>query len=312
MLSRTADSLYWTGRFVERADYLARILDAATRLSALPGSGKGPGNPWESALRSSGVAEAFNATHDNIDESSVREFLAFDTANPTSIAGCLQAARSNARSVRTALTVELWEAINDAWNQLQSKAKPRGREAFTGFLDWVKTVSLVFDGAAHRTMLRSDGYSFLRLGGEIERADNTARLLDVKYHLLLPEGEQVGGGLDYFQWTTLLREVSALTAYRWVYKESVKPWLVADLLILNRQMPRSLASCQRMIVEHLDFIADAYGRQGESQRLAAATLNELDFASMDDIFQSGLHEFIADFLVRNNRLGLAVHDQYLI
>jgi uncharacterized alpha-E superfamily protein len=312
MLSRTADSLYWTGRFVERADFLARILDAATRLASLPSSGDGPGNPWDSALKSSGVAVAFSAVHDTVDEQSVREFLAFDKANPASICGCLQAARSNARSVRTALTIELWEAINDAWNQMERMSRPRGREAFTGFLDWVKTVSLAFDGAAHRTMLRGDGYNFLRLGAEIERADNTARLLDVKYHLLLPEGEKVGGGLDYFQWTTLLREVSALTAYRWVYRESVKPWLVADLLILNRQMPRSLASCQRMIVEHLDAIADAYGRQGESQRLAAATLNQLTGESMDDIFQSGLHEFIADFLVRNNRLGLAVADQYLI
>ena len=312
MLSRTADSLYWTGRFVERADYLARILDAATRLAALPGSGEGPGNPWEGALMSSGVAEAFVRTHDQVDEQSVRQFLAFDSANPTSIAGCLQAARSNARSVRTALTVELWEAINDAWNQLQRTDPPHEREEFTGFLDWVKGVSLAFDGAAHRTMLRGDGYNFLRLGAEIERADNTARLLDVKYHLLLPEGEKVGGGLDYFQWTTLLREVSALTAYRWVYRESVKPWLVADLLILNRLMPRSLASCQRMIVEHLDAIADAYGRQGESQRLAAATLNELTAASMDDIFQSGLHEFIADFLARNNQLGAAIADQYLL
>jgi len=312
MLSRTANSLYWTGRLVERADYLARKLDAATRLSALPTSSGSPGNPWESALRSSGAAGAFAAAHACVDERSVRDFLAFDTANPTSIASCLEAARTHARSVRTALTVELWESINEAWNQLQRTKRPKDREAFTAFLDWVKTVSLAFDGAAHRTMLRNDGYSFLRLGAELERADNTARLLDVKYHLLLPAGEPVGGGLDYFQWTTLLREVSALTAYRWVYHESVKPWLVADLLILNRQMPRSLASCQREIVGHLDAIADAYGRQGESQRMAAATLNELAVASMDDIFQAGLHEFIEDFLAGNNRLGQAVAEQYLI
>jgi uncharacterized alpha-E superfamily protein len=312
MLSRTADSLYWTGRFVERADYLARILDAATRLAALPARGDEPGNPWDSALQSAGVAQAFAALHPTVGERSVREFLAFDTANRTSIAGCLEAARSNARSVRTALTVEVWEAINDAWNQMKRMSPPKGREEFFGFTDWVKTVSLAFDGAAHRTMLRGDAYNFLRLGAEIERADNTARLLDVKYHLLLPAGEPVGGGLDYFQWTTLLREVSALTAYRWVYRESVKPWLVADLLILNRQMPRSLASCQKMIVEHLDAIADAYGRQGESQRLAAGTLNALSVARMDDIFQSGLHEFIVDFLRGNNRLGVAVSDQYLL
>lgn len=311
MLSRTADSLYWTGRYVERADYLARILDAASRLSALPASGETANDPWRSALQSSGVADRFDDLHAWDDEQSVREFLAFDPANSTSIAGCLEAARNNARSVRTALTVEAWEAINVAWNQLHQRPRPRDREEFTEFLDWVKTVSLAFDGAVGRTLLRSDGYDFLRLGAEIERADNTARLLDVKYHLLLPAGEPVGGTLDYFQWTTLLREVSALTAYRWVYRQSVKPWLVADLLILNRQMPRSLASCQRMIVEHLDSLAEAYGRQGESQRLAAATLNALQEARMDDIFQSGLHEFIADFLDGNNRLGASVAEQYL-
>ena len=311
MLSRTADSLYWTGRYVERADYLARVLDAAMRLSTLP-SGDGAGNPWESALQSSGVAAAFAARHGAPTEAAVRRFLAFDPDNPSSIVGCLQAARTNARSVRTALTVELWEAINDAWNQLERMPRPKTRESFGQFLDWVKGVSLAFDGAAHRTMLRGDSYWFLRLGGEIERADNTARLLDVKYHLLLPVGEPVGGGLDYFQWTTLLREVSALTAYRWVYRESVKPWLVADLLILNRQMPRSLASCQTAIVHLLDSMADAYGRRGECQRIAAATLALLAESNINGIFQAGLHEFILDFIARNNRLGQAVSEQYLV
>jgi uncharacterized alpha-E superfamily protein len=311
MLSRTADSLYWTGRYVERADYLARILDAASRLAALPASYGSAGDPWESAIQSAGVAPAFFAGHAKADERSVRAFLGFDPESPASIRACLERARANARSVRTALTVEAWEAINEAWNHLQRTPVPRQREAFAEFLDWTKSVSLAFDGATHRTMLRSDGYWFLRLGAGIERADNTARLLDVKYHLLLPHGEPVGGGLDYFQWTTLLREVSALTAYRWVYHESVKPWLVADLLILNRQMPRSLASCQRMICEHLDSLAETYGRQGESQRLAAATLRHLTHARIDDIFQSGLHEFIQGFLAGNNQLGRAVSAQYL-
>ena len=166
------------------------------------------------------------------------------------------------------------------------------------FLDWVKSVSLAVEGASSRTMLRNDAYWFLRLGAAVERADNTARLLDVKYHLLLPPGERVGGQLDYFQWTTLLREVSALTAYRWVYRESVRPWLVADLLVLNRQMPRSLASCQAMSVSYLE-------------RLAGARLNAFNEARIEDIFQSGLHEYIQRFLTENNALADAIHDQYL-
>ena len=142
-------------------------------------------------------------------------------------------------------------------------------------------------------MLRNDAFWFTRLGAAIERADNTARILDVKYHVLLPETERVGGSLDYFQWTTILREVSALTAYHWVYRESVKPWLVADLLILNRQMPRSLANCYEILVRHLDLIADAYGRRGPSQRLASSIAGPARRAtSIESMFEQGLHEFI--------------------
>jgi uncharacterized alpha-E superfamily protein len=160
-------------------------------------------------------------------------------------------------------------------------------------------------------MLRNDSYWFLRLGVAVERADNTARILDVKYHLLLPEREPVGGGLDYFQWTTILREVSALTAFHWVYRDSVKPWLVADLLILNRQMPRSLASCYGEVVRRLDQLSEYYGRRGAAQRLSAGILVKLESRRIDDIFQSGLHEFIVGFLRDNAQLGAAISDQYL-
>lgn len=311
MLSRTADSLYWTARYMERADFTARILEAAIRLVSLPASQSH--DPWSGAIESSGAAGAFYAKYETPDERTVRQFLAFDLDNPSSIRSCLEAARANARSVRTALTVELWEAINEAWIDLKSFENAiDDREQFGRFLEWVKSVSLAFDGAAYRTMLRNDAYWFLRIGDQIERADNTARLLDVKYHLLLPEGEQVGGGLDYFQWTTLLREVSALTAYRWVYRESIQSWLVADLLILNRQMPRSLASCQAVIVRCLDQIAEAYGRRGAAQRMASARLARLSEESIERIFQGGLHEFITAFIEENNRLGAAITEQYLV
>ncbi|MEI9964887.1 MAG: alpha-E domain-containing protein [Caulobacteraceae bacterium] len=207
----------------------------------------------------------------------------------------------------------MWERINDAWHELKRRdPKLMDQDAFMQFLEWVEDVALAFDGSARRTMLRNDAYWFLRLGAGIERADNTARILDVKYHLLLPEREQVGGGLDYFQWTTILREVSALTAYRWVYRDSVKPWLVADLLILNPQMPRSLASCYAVITHHLDLLAEAYGLRGQSQRLAHAVQSRLSPSSIDDIFQAGLHEFITCFLTDNGSVGAAVSEQYLI
>lgn len=309
MLSRTADSLYWTGRYIERADFLARILEATLRLAAIPTRADGDaGTVWAGALASAGAGSALGRSPT---ERSVREYLAFAPDNASSITACITRARTNARSVRTALTVELWEAINGAWNGLAEQGQPTRRDDFVHFLEWVKTVTLSVEGATSRTMLRNDAYYFLRLGAAIERADNTARLLDVKYHLLLPEGERVGGQLDYFQWTTLLREVSALTAYRWVYRDSVKPWLVADLLVLNRQMPRSLASCQASIVRYLERLAHDYGRRGPAQRLAADRMRSFDDSRIEAIFQSGLHEYIQAFLGENHRLGQAITDQYL-
>ena len=310
MLSRTADSLFWTGRYIERVDYLARILEATLRLAAIPTREGASEGVWAGAVASAGMADAFAALGSAPNERSVREFLAF-APDSDSITTCITRARTNARSVRTALTVELWEAINGAWNGLAEQGRPTRRDDFVNFLEWVKTVTLSVEGASSRTMLRNDAYWFLKLGAAVERADNTARLLDVKYHLLLPEGERVGGQLDYFQWTTLLREVSALTAYRWVYRDNVKPWLVADLLVLNRQMPRSLASCQSEIVSCLELLAADYGRRGLSQRIANTRLMQFEEATIERIFQSGLHEYIQAFLDQNNRLGQAISEQYL-
>ena len=234
MLSRTADNLYWLARYVERAEYLARILEATQRLTALPLTYVGDTNEWESAVATAGCAAGSSRRTTEANEETVTEFLAFSPDNPSSIRNCFEVARTNARAVRTALTIEMWDAINGAWLELRRFGNgPASREEFARFLRWVQEASLRFDGSAYRTMLRNDAYWFSRLGVYIERADNTARILDVKYHLLLPADEHVGGPLDYFQWAAILRSVSALTAYHWVYRESLKPWLVADLLILN-------------------------------------------------------------------------------
>ena len=160
-------------------------------------------------------------------------------------------------------------------------------------------------------MLRNDAFWFSRLGLFIERADNTARILDVKYHVLLPENESVGGSLDYFQWTAILRAVSALTAYHWVYRENVKPWLIADLLILKLEMPRSLIACYDNITHFLDAIGKAYGRTGPSQKQARAVMQRLEGATTNEIFKIGLHEFITAFVQDNDRLGNMISEQYL-
>jgi len=313
MLSRTASNLYWLFRYTERADFVARILDATMRLATLPTSYSGERNEWESALAVAGNTEIFHQHYDAVNEDTVRDFLAFSPHNPSSIRSSFEYARTNARAVRTALTAEMWETINDAWLELKkSKGAEMDRDAFSDFLVFAKNVALHFDGSAYRTMLRSDAYYFTRLGAAIERADNTARILDVKYHVLLPETERVGGSLDYFQWTTILREVQAHTAYHWVYRESVRPWHVADLLILNRQMPRSLACCYESLVRHLDLIADIYGRRGRSQRLASTISSRLGAARIEEVFGHGLHEWVEEFIVENNRLGSEIAEQYLI
>jgi uncharacterized alpha-E superfamily protein len=311
MLSRTADSLFWLSRYSERADFVARILDATLRLATLPQSYAGERNEWESALASAGDVDLFRTLYGSVNEHTVRDFLAFSPQNPSSIRNCIETARENARAVRTALTSEMWDDLNCAWLEMKKYTNDISQEEFARFLDWVKRVVLTLDGSAYRTMLRNDAFWFTRLGSAIERADNTARILDVKYHLLLPATERVGGSLDYFQWTTILREVSALTAYHWVYRESIKPWLVADLLILNKEMPRSLANCYEILVRHLDLIADAYGRRGPSQRIATGMRARLSSSKIDEIFSTGLHEFVTGFIDDNNRLGAAIAEQYL-
>ncbi len=313
MLSRTADNLYWLSRYVERAEYLARILEVTQRLATLPLAYVGSTNEWESAVATAGCASAFAAVHSEANEETVTDFLCFSTANPTSIRNCFEIARGNARAVRTALTVEMWDSINGTWLELKRFGNgATSREEFARFLRWVQEASLRFEGSAYRTMLRNDAYWFSRLGVNIERADNTARILDVKYHMLLPAHERVGGPLDYFQWAAVLRSVSALTAYHWVYRESVKPWLIADLLILKDEMPRSLASCCQNLVQNLDNIARVYGRQGPAQRQARVLRARLENSRMEQIFQQGLHEFINEFINDNSRLGAAITQQYLM
>jgi len=324
MLARTADSLFWVSRYMERADFLARIIQATQRLAGLPTAyintgapGRGQGTEWDSALEASGAAEGFHKTGGVVNETNVVEYLAFSIDNPSSIRNCIAAARANARSIRVALTTEMWEEINSAWfelirfEQVRARDQSLTREDLTRFLDFVKKVSLDFDGCAYRTMLRNDAYWFSRIGVYLERADNTARILDVKYNVLLPETEVVGGSLDYFQWTAILRAVSALTAYHWVYRQSIKPWLVADLLILKPDMPRSLIACYDNLVYFLDHIGRAYGRQGLAQRQAREMYERLQKATTREIFQSGLHEFITAFVEENHRLGETIGVQYL-
>jgi len=312
MLSRTAENLFWLARYVERAENMARLLDVAMRMSSLPhGPTDGP-DEWHSAIVAAGCEQSFYSAHGRASAEAVIDHLARDPENPSSILSCLETARQNGRAVRTALTVDMWEAVNSTWLEMRKLTKDDFAPARVGrVLDRVKERSLLFGGAANATMLRSDAYWFTRLGTFVERADNTARILDVKYHVLLPKPDAVGGLVDYYQWTAILRSVSALRSYHWVYRDRLKPWLIAELLILRPEMPRSLRSCLDEIARHLDILGQAYGTRGECHRLAGEVDARLRYGKIDAIFQSGLHEFLTEFIDTNTVLGEEIGRHYL-
>jgi uncharacterized alpha-E superfamily protein len=308
MLSRTAASLYWLGRYVERAEFTARLIEATMRLDLLSARPAGAG-AWESALAVVMAEDGFWLTGADVEPEAVTRYLTLSSDNPSSIRSCLDAARSNAKSVRTALTREAWEAINRAWLGVRDRRAAGGTAATLALVERLAAEARGFEGALHR-MLRSEASFFVRLGAAIERADNTARLIDVKYHLLLPEGEQVGGPIDRDQWTTILHTVSAVTAYRWLYREGLRPGHVVDLLVLRQEMPRSIVASSDEAVQLLTAIGRRLGRQGEADRMARVRQTMLGRCTVNGIIRSGLHEFLRGFIADNARLDQAIRHQF--
>jgi len=308
MLSRTAAALYWIGRYVERAEFTARLIEATLRLDALSARPAGKA-AWESALLVTACDEGFAETGAEIEPRAVSSYLTLSYDNPSSIRSCLDAARSNAKSVRTALTRDTWEAINRAWLALRGVGDTGGYEETLALTSMIRAETRGFEGAVNR-MLRNETYAFIGLGAAIERADNTARLIDVKYHLLLPADEPVGGVVDRDQWTTILHTVAANTAYRWLYQDSLKPWLVADMLILKPELPRSLAGSTEEVVRLLAFISRRLGRQGEADRLARRRQATLSRTTMDEVIRHGLHEYLEAFVVDNAQLDRVIGEQF--
>ena len=310
MLGRTANDLFWMSRYIERAENMARLLEVGYRIALLPRDG-GQEAEWYSTLRSAGCERGFLAKHGTYDTRKVVDYMLFDAANPSSVYACLATARRNARAQRTALTREMWESLNGGWIEFSGiDPKKLSSDKLPPLFDWIKERSALYRGALLNTILRNDTFYFNQLGTFLERADNTARILDVKYYVLLPHNELVGGEIDNAQWSAILRSVSAHRSYRWVYRESYKPWRVADYLILNRQMPRSLRSCYEEIAPALVELGRFYGLSNGCQSTAQETLRLLSDGRMNTIFQSGLHEFLADFIARNNRLGSEVSSTY--
>ena len=310
MLSRTADHLYWMARYIERAENMARVLDVTYNMSLVPNAVESEAELWLPALEISGNVEAYEEAYGDFTGANVIHYLAMDMNNPSSIYSSLRSARENARSVRVTMTSETWENINALWLEFgQFVGKDLAKNGLREFCDWVKARSHLFRGVCFGTMLRDDAFSFVRLGTFIERADNTARLLDVKYHLLLPANEEVGGAIDYYEWSAVLRSVSAFQAYQKIYSDSIEPWRVAELLVLRRDMPRSLHACFDEIMPILEQLSGS--RHTECKRLAGQIHAQLRYGNMREIFQQGLHEFLSEFVILNNRLGAEVHKAFL-
>jgi uncharacterized alpha-E superfamily protein len=312
MLGRTASALYWMSRYMERSENMARLLEVGYRISLMPGAVEGHRDEWRSTLRSAACEFAYDRKHADISAAKVIQFLIFDEGNPSSIRSSVRTARNNGRAVRTALTRDVWESINSTWNELaQIKPSSMTADRLPVFLEWIKQRVMSFRGALLGTMLRNDTYFFSQLGNFIERADNTARILDVKYFILLPKATDVGSELDMQQWAQILRSVSAHRSYRWFHRDSkYRPWTVAEFLILKEEMPRSLVFTYHWINTALDGLAQLYGRRYDCHELAQATLQQLKTGDMETIFQSGLHEFLQNFIAENAALSQSIAKNY--
>ncbi|TWF54806.1 alpha-E domain-containing protein [Neorhizobium alkalisoli] len=309
MLGRTANGLYWMFRYIERAENIARLVDAGLRVS-LTRAGSSD-EDWDGVLQSAGVREAYSEVHAELTAANAIDYLLSDRSNLSSVMSCIDAGRNNARMVRTALTRETWEATNEAWIDLKARLSKKLKPTdMPELIDVIKNRCGLIRGAFHGSMLRNEIYNFSRIGTFIERADNTSRILDVKYYVLLPSISQVGGALDNFQWESILRSVSAHRSYGWVYDGEYQAANIADFLILNGRMPRSLAYCYAKIVSNLGYLEADYGERHKAHDTAHSIKAMLTRGSMTDIMEQGLHEFIEDFVGRNNQLSAEISDGY--
>ncbi|MBD3892323.1 alpha-E domain-containing protein [Hydrogenophaga sp.] len=316
MLSRTADHLFWMSRYTERAENTARMLDVNHQTALLPLSAVVAQQGWEGLLAISELVPLYTARHGAaIAPRQVLDFMVRDENNPSSIVACLRAARENARAVRGVLTTELWETQNQTWLEMTRLLGSDEFERDPGrFFEWVKYRSHLSRGVAVGTMLQDEAFHFYRMGSFLERADNTARLLDVKFHAAqndffgaVRETEQE---YDFYHWSAILRSVSGFEVYRKVYRDVISPERVAELLILRADMPRSLAASLNEVVNNLSVVANDHS--GETLRRAGKLKADLQYARIDEILATGLHAFLTQFLDRVNELGRRISKDFLL
>jgi len=313
MLSRTADHLFWMARYTERAENTARMLDVNVQTSMLPQSDENNAHGWRAMLGISELQAAYDAKHQTLEAREVIDFMVRDPDNSSSIVACLTEARENARAVRGTLTTEVWEIQNQTWLDMQKRLDSGLLEDDPSkFFEWVKYRSHLSRGVTVGTMLRDEAVHFIRLGTFLERADNTARILDVKFH---------GGGAeatrseamsqhDFYYWGALLRSVSGFEIYRKVYRDVITPARIAELLMLRGDMPRSLLACMDEVVQNLAEVRNDVS--ADTERLAGRLRAALQFSHIDDILEAGLHETLTRFLADINQLGNRVSRDFLV
>lgn len=292
MLGSTAGGLFWMFRHLERSENTARLLEAGLRMALTRPQAN---DEWRSVLITTGTEARFYQNHDVLDGDAVVDFLLRDPNNPSSVMSSVNEARTNARVVRAALTREVWEATNESWISLKSLlAEPVARRDLPQVLVHIRQESAYVRGALTGTMMRNDIYDFCRLGTFIERADNTARILDVKYHVLLPSSQPVGSRLDNVQWDNILRSISAQRAYRWRNPGEMNAHDIAEFVIFDERMPRSLVFCFGKIREKLDYLATVYSEHHPSQERATEMHSRLAAQDISKVFEMGLHEFLIE------------------
>ena len=315
MLSRTADHLYWMSRYTERAENTARMLDVNYQTSLLPQSEAVAQLGWQGLLSISELLPSYKVLHGDIQAREVMDFMVKDENNPSSILSCLGAARENARAVRGALTTEVWETQNTTWLEVKRMVKSGEFERDPAqFFEWVKFRSHLSRGVTVGTMLMDEALYFMRMGTFLERADNTARLVDVKFHALQSDFYGTSNGkdqeYDFYHWSAILRSVSGFEVYRKVYRDVIKPERVAELLILRPDMPRSLHSSLNEVVNNLRLVAS--DTSSETLRRAGKLRAELQYGRIDEILATGLHAYLTQFLDRVNDLGAHISREYLV
>ena len=308
MLGKTAGGLYWMARYLERSENTARLVEAGQRIALTRSAAD---DEWVSVLQTAGVMAGYKAKYSDVTKENAIDWMLRDRDNPSSVLSVVESARNNAKLVRTALTREVWESVNEAWMVLKDTLAKRVNERdLPQALGIIKQRSAFVRGAMHGTMLRNDIYNFARIGTFIERSDNTARILDVKYYVLLPSASAVGSNLDNVQWETILRSVSAEGGFRLTYGQDARPRQIAQFLILDQRMPRSLAFCVSKLRDNLTFLAGEYGTRLPGHTLANQLCDTYMARSIEQIFDHGLHEFIQEFLTATARLGRQTEIDY--